>query len=70
MTDHDAEFAAVVEELQRAGFATIGKDAEGNETWTLTPTGEQVALQLSLSSEDDATALLEALLEAAGPLTR
>jgi hypothetical protein len=70
MTDHDPEFDAIVEELQRAGFVTIGKDAEGSETWTLTASGEQIALQMSLSSEDDATALLEALLEAAGPLTR
>jgi hypothetical protein len=67
MADHDPEFDAVVEELQRAGFVTIGADAEGEETWTLTPAGEQIALQLSMSSEDDAAALLEALLEAAGP---
>ena len=66
MTDHDAEFDAIVEELQRAGFVTIGTDVEGEETWTLTPTGEQVALQLSMSSEDDTAALLAALLEAAG----
>jgi hypothetical protein len=64
MTDHDPEFDAVVEELQRAGFVTIGKDADGEETWALTATCEQVALQLSMSSEDDAAALLEALLEA------
>jgi len=60
MTDHDPESNAIVEELQRAGFVTIGTDAEGEEPWTLTPTGEQVALQLSMSSEDDAAALLEA----------
>jgi hypothetical protein len=64
MTDHDAEMDAIVEELQRAGFVVIGTDAEGEETWTLTPAGEQIALQLSMSSEDDAAALLEALLEA------
>jgi len=67
MTDHDPEFDAVVEDLQRADFVTIGTDADGEETWTLTPVGEQVALQLSMSSEDDAAALLEALLDAAGP---
>jgi len=54
MTDHDPEVDAVVEELQRAGFVTIGTDAEGNETWTLTPTGEQVANQMAMSSEDGA----------------
>jgi hypothetical protein len=67
MTDHDPEFAAVVEELQRAGFVTIDTDAKGNKTWTLTATGEQIALQLSMSSEDDAAVLLAALLDAAGP---
>jgi len=56
----DPEFEAIVEELQRAGFVTIGTDADGEETWTLTPTGEQIALQLAMSSEDDAAALLEA----------
>jgi hypothetical protein len=67
MTAHDPEFDAIVAELERAGFVTIGTDAEGEETWTLTPTGEQIALQLSMSSEDDAAALLEALLDAAEP---
>jgi len=67
MTGHDEEFDAIVEELQRAGFVTIGTDADGDETWTLTPTGEQIGLQLSMSSEDDAAALLEALLGAHGP---
>jgi len=60
MTDHDPEVDAIVDELQRAGYVTIGIDADGNETWTLTPTGEQIALQLSMSSEDAAAALLEA----------
>jgi hypothetical protein len=64
---HDPEFDTIVEELQRAGFVMIDADAKGNKTWTLTPTGEQIALQLSMSSEDDAAALLEALLETAGP---
>ncbi len=52
MTDHDPEFDAI--------------DAEGPETWTLTPQGEQVSQQMSMSSEDDAAALMEALLDA-GP---
>jgi len=64
MTENDPEFDAIVEELQRTGFVTIGTDAKSNETKTLTPTGEQIALQLSMSSEDDAAALLETLLEA------
>jgi len=28
----DPEFEAIVEELQRAGFVTIGTDADGEET--------------------------------------
>jgi hypothetical protein len=60
--DHDPEFDAIVAELVAAGYVTIGTDADGAETWTLTPQGEQVALQMSMSSEDDAAALMEALL--------
>jgi hypothetical protein len=57
---HDAEMDAIVAELETAGLVTVGTDADGHETWTLTPTGEQIALQMSMSSEDDAAALLEA----------
>jgi hypothetical protein len=64
MTDRDPEFVAIVEELQRTRQRSPSTDAEGEETWTLTATGEQIALQLSMSSEDDAAAHLEALLEA------
>jgi hypothetical protein len=66
MTDHDAEADAIVAELQAAGMVTIGTDADGHETWTLTPQGEQIALQMSMSSEDDAATLMTALLEAQG----
>jgi hypothetical protein len=45
---------AIVAELEAAGLVTVGTDAEGNETWTLTATGEQIALQMSMSSEDGA----------------
>ena len=38
--------------------------AAGAETRTLTPTGVQVGHQLAMSSEDDAAALLDALLDA------
>ena len=53
--------------FEAAGLVTVGTDAEGQETWMLTPTGEQIALQMSMSSEDDAAALLDALLDAAEP---
>jgi len=36
MTDRDPKFDAVVDELQRAGFVTVGKDVDGEEAWTLT----------------------------------
>jgi hypothetical protein len=62
MTDRDPEFDAVVAELQRAGFVTIGTDADGNETRTLTPAGERLARQLAMSGEDDQLALLEGML--------
>jgi hypothetical protein len=67
MTDHDAEMDAIVAELEAAGLVTVGTDADGHETWTLTEMGAQLARQMSMSSEDDAAALLDALLEAAGP---
>ena len=63
MTDEhptDDEVTEVVAELEEAGLLNTGVDAEGNETWTLTPMGKQVATQLALSSEDDAAALLDA----------
>jgi hypothetical protein len=41
-------------------------DAQGAETWTLTPAGEQVANQIAMSAEDDGVALLTVLLDAAG----
>ena len=34
-------------ELVQAGFVTVGTDADGTETWTLTPAGEQVASQVA-----------------------
>ena len=47
-----------------AGLVTIGTDAEGHETWTLTPKGAQVGRLLAMSAEDGA-AVLDALLDAA-----
>jgi hypothetical protein len=59
----DAEVDAIVAEMVAAGLVTVGTDAEGRETWTLTPQGAQVATQMAISSEDDAFALLDALLD-------
>jgi hypothetical protein len=54
---------AIAAELGDAGLLTIGTDAESTVTWTLTHRGEQVARQMSVSSEDDALELLAALLD-------
>jgi hypothetical protein len=62
----DAELEAIISELAQAGLVTISHDVDGNETWTLTPAGKQVADQIAMSAEDDGVALLTALLEAAG----
>jgi hypothetical protein len=51
-------------ELVTAGLLTIGTDAQGRETWTLTPGGAQVARQMA-SSEADALELLAGLTDAA-----
>jgi hypothetical protein len=50
---------------ERAGLLTIGFDADGGETWTLTPEGVQVAHQMAMSGEDGALELIAGLLDAA-----
>jgi hypothetical protein len=61
----DEEMDAMIAELVEAGLLTVGTDAEGRETWTLTTMGAQVATQMAMGHEDDAAALLDALLDAA-----
>lgn len=55
-----------VAEMVDAGLLTVGTDAEGYETWALTPKGAQVATQMAMSSGDDAAAMLDKLLDAVG----
>jgi hypothetical protein len=62
----DADVDEIVAELVAAGLVTLGTDTDGVETWALTAMGEQVARQVAMSSEDDAAALLDALLDAPG----
>ena len=67
MTDErpsDEEMDAFIAEMVVAGLLTVGTDAEGRETWALTPKGAQVATQMAMSSEDDALAMFNALLDA------
>jgi hypothetical protein len=61
----DAEMDVLVAELRDAGLLTIGHDAGGAETWTLTPAGAQVATQTGMSAVDDALGLLTSLLDVA-----
>jgi hypothetical protein len=55
----------MIAEMVEAGLLTVGTDAEGRETWALTPKGAQVATQTAMSSEGDALAMFSALLDAA-----
>jgi DNA-binding MarR family transcriptional regulator len=67
MTDErpiEEELIELADELEAAGLIKTGVGADGNETWSLTPAGRQVANQLAMSSEQDAATLLSALLEA------
>ena len=41
----------IVHELEAAGLLTVRFDADGVETWTLTPEGVQVANQLAMGDE-------------------
>jgi hypothetical protein len=59
----DPELDKMVADLRRAGLLTIGRDAQGRESWTLTTIGSQLVRQMAMSSEDDAVAMLDALLE-------
>ena len=60
----DDEMIELADELEAAGLVTTGVDAEGNETWSLTPVGKQVANQMAMSAEDDAAGMLNALPDA------
>jgi hypothetical protein len=57
----DPEMDAIFAQLEAAGLLTIGLDAEGRETWTLTPEGAQVARRLAMGDEDTINAILDAV---------
>jgi hypothetical protein len=57
---HD-ELDTIVAELEAAGLLTVGFDADGKETWTLTPKGVQVARQLAMGDEATTDAILDAV---------
>ena len=62
--DHDAELDAIVAMLASAGLL-IETTEDGRPALQLTPKGAQVATQMAMGHEDDAAALLDALLDAA-----
>ncbi len=64
--DVDEDVDQIVAELVAAGLVSVGRDRDGQETWALTALGEQVARQMAMSGEDDAAALLDALLDPKG----
>jgi hypothetical protein len=59
--DRDAETDANIAELERAGLLTIGHDAEGHETWMLTPEGARLGRQLAMGDEATFNATLDAV---------
>ena len=62
--DHEAELNEMVAMLESAGLLRQTVD-EGESALQLTPTGAQVATQMAMSSEEDALAMFDALLDAA-----
>jgi hypothetical protein len=62
--DHDAELDAIVAMLASAGLL-IETSEDGRPALQLTPKGAQVVRQMAMGHEDDAAALLDALLDAA-----
>ena len=70
MTDHAAELDAIVAMLASAGLL-IETTEDGRPALQLTPKGAEVATQMAMGHEDDAAALLDAMLDggAVRPLT-
>ena len=62
--DHEAELDEMVAMLESAGLLIQTVD-EGKPSLQLTPKGAQVARQMAMSSEDDAFAMFNTLLDAA-----
>lgn len=52
MTDHDAEMDALAAEMEAAGLITIITRSDGGIAYRLTPEGERMAQQLTLSGDD------------------
>jgi len=66
----DEEMDAIVAEPEAAGLLAIGVDAEGRETWALTPMGAQVANQMEMGILQRPSRGSGAQLTAMSPSTR
>jgi len=63
MTDHDAEMDAIREQLEKAGLVETYVDEDGQDAMRLTPKGAQMGRALAMAGDEDAAAVLDALLE-------
>jgi hypothetical protein len=61
--DHDAEFDAILEQVEAARLVEQFTDEQGRLAMRLTPDGVRVARQLAMLGEDGQDALLAALLD-------
>ena len=68
MTDDipDAEYDAIVEMLSDAGLIESYVTEDGADALRLTERGEQVGRALAIAGDNDATAVLDALLDEQG----
>jgi hypothetical protein len=62
VTDRDAELDAMTKQLVAAGLLELFTDDDGHEAFRLTPDGERVARQMTMSDDDGQDALMAALL--------
>ena len=65
MTDHDAAFDAILDQMEAAGAVEVYTDDDGEQAMRLTPEGERVARQLAMAGEVGQDDLMAALLEEA-----
>ena len=66
MTDHDAEMDQLRDQLAEAGLIEVYTDDQGSEAYRLTPEGEKVARQLTMTDEAGQGALLGAFSSSMG----
>jgi DNA-binding MarR family transcriptional regulator len=63
---HDAETDAIVAELEKAGLVETFTDDEGKVAYRLTLKGAQLGRSMASAGDEDAGAMLEALLDEGG----